>query len=69
MAINSDKPAKLYYSIKEVAEERNLTVIELHPVLKSRKFYTDGIHPNKDGAKMLAETVYKSLAEYSAQSK
>ena len=69
MLHNSTLKNKVIPIIKEVAEERDLTVIELHPVLKSRKFYTDGIHPNKDGAKMLAETVYKSLAEYSAQSK
>lgn len=61
MLHNSTLKNKVIPIIKEVAAERGLNVIELHPILKSRQLYTDGIHPNREGAKMLAEAVYKAL--------
>ena len=49
--------------IREVAHERNLPVIDLHtPMLPYYpKEYTDGVHPNKYGAIVIAENIYKAL--------
>lgn len=49
--------------IREVAHERNLPVIDLHtPMLPYYpKEYTDGVHPNKYGAVIIAEAIYRAL--------
>lgn len=62
MLHNSVLKNKIIPIIKEIAAEKALDVIELHPILKSRGYYTDGIHPDKEGARMLAEAVYQALS-------
>lgn len=49
--------------IKEVAEERNISIIDLNTAMRPYypNEYQDGVHPNKYGARIIAETIYKSI--------
>lgn len=45
-----------------VAAGRGLPLIDMHTVFEGRAdLFSDGCHPNKDGAKLFAETVYASV--------
>ena len=46
-----------------IAAERNLPAIDLHTVFDGRSdLFSDGCHPNRDGAKLFAETVYTAIS-------
>ena len=49
--------------LREVAHERNLPVIDLRtPMLPHYlQDYTDGVHPNKQGAEIIAREIYRAL--------
>ena len=49
--------------IKEVAGERNISMIDLNTAMRPYypNEYQDGVHPNKYGARIIAETIYKSI--------
>lgn len=48
--------------IKQVAKEANVPVIDLHTALSGHpEFFFDGIHPNTDGATLIAQTIYQYL--------
>lgn len=48
--------------INRLAKKNNLKTIDLYSALDSDALVVkDGIHPNKEGAKKMAETVYKSM--------
>lgn len=48
--------------VKSVAEELNLTIIDFHSAVPAEKqYYADGVHPNAAGAKLMADTVWKSI--------
>lgn len=49
--------------IREVARERNLPLIDLRtPMLPHYpQDYTDGVHPNKQGAEIIAREIYRAL--------
>ena len=48
--------------IKQVAVAENLPLIDLYTPLHSRPdLFSDALHPNAEGAKIIAETVYKAL--------
>lgn len=52
--------------IKEVASERNLPIIDLYTAMLPyypQKYADDGVHPDKYGATIIAETVYEYLTE------
>lgn len=51
--------------IEEVALERKLTVIDLHSALLPYypDAYIDGVHPDKQGNKIIAEILYKMIKE------
>lgn len=45
-----------------VATGRGLPIVDMHTVFDGRsELFSDGCHPNKDGAKLFAETVYAAL--------
>jgi len=49
-------------SIQKIALKNNLSVIDLYePLDNHAEFFPDGIHPNKDGAKAIAEVLAKYL--------
>ena len=48
--------------VQEVAKEMNLTVIDLYSALSGKeKLFPDKIHPNGEGATIMAETVLKAI--------
>lgn len=49
--------------IREVAQERHLPVIDLNTLMRPYypQAYTDSVHPNKYGAIVLAEGIYRAL--------
>jgi acyl-CoA thioesterase-1 len=48
--------------IRGVAEEEKCPVIDLHKALDGKKqFFPDKVHPNKDGATVIAQTVHAEL--------
>ena len=45
-----------------IAAARNLPLVDLHTVFDGRDdLFSDGCHPNRDGAKLFAETVFAAL--------
>lgn len=49
-------------AIQSVAKQKHLSIIDLHKVLKSHpECYTDGVHPNEQGAAIIAAEIYKAL--------
>ena len=48
--------------IREVAEAKDIRLIDLHtPTAGKKEYFPDTVHPNEDGAVILAETVYGAL--------
>ena len=51
-------------AIREVAKKNKLEVIDLHEAVTDEKLITrDGIHPNHNGAKLIAETVAAAIQQ------
>lgn len=48
-------------AIHEIAEQKGLQIIDLYGLFDSARYCRDGIHPQRHGARMLAETVHKQL--------
>lgn len=49
--------------VKEIAEDKKLTCIDIHEVTKNHKenYLVDGVHPDKEGASRIAQVVHKQL--------
>ena len=48
--------------IKEVAQEENLSLIDLNtPFQNKKQYFPDTIHPNEEGEKMIAEIIYNAI--------
>ncbi len=48
--------------IKKLAEKNNLPVMDLHGQMSGdEKYFFDGIHPNEEGAKIMAEVIAHDL--------
>ena len=48
--------------IKEVAQEENLSLIDLNtPFQNKKQYFPDTIHPNEEGEKMIAEIIYNEV--------
>ncbi len=49
--------------VRDIAEERNYPVIEINDLTENRRDYfgRDNVHPNNEGAKAIAEEVYKAV--------
>ena len=49
-------------SIEEVAKQTDLPVINVYSALvNSSNFFPDGVHPNVEGAKLIANEIYKAI--------
>ena len=61
--INDDIISKqIIPMIKKVAKKNNLSVIDLHAAMDGMpQLFPDKIHPNEEGAKVMAKAVYQSL--------
>lgn len=48
--------------IEQIASERSLPTIDVYNVLINHpEDFTDGVHPNQDGARIIASEVYKTI--------
>jgi len=48
--------------IEQVANETNLPIINVYSALTSySNYFSDGVHPNGEGAKLIADEVYKAI--------
>ena len=53
--------------IREIAAAEGLPLIDINSVLCSPERFVDGVHPDKDGARLIARTVYDHLTSGPAQ--
>jgi lysophospholipase L1-like esterase len=48
--------------IQQVAAQLDLPTIDVYtPLLNHPEYFPDGLHPNGDGAKVIADTIYKAI--------
>lgn len=53
--------------IQKVANQTGLPIIDVYtPLLNHPEYFTDGLHPNSDGAKIIANTIYKAIISTSS---
>lgn len=51
-------------AIASVADQTGATLVDAYtPMLSHANDYTDGVHPNADGAEIIADTIYASLSK------
>ena len=48
-------------AIHEIAEQKSLQLIDLYDLFDSARYCRDGIHPQRHGARMLAEAIHKNV--------
>jgi acyl-CoA thioesterase I len=49
--------------IEQVANDLGLPIIDVYtPLLNHPEYFPDGVHPNKEGARIIANTVYKAIS-------
>lgn len=48
-------------TVRDIAAQRGLQLVDLHDLFDSPRYCRDGIHPQRTGARMLAETIYKQI--------
>ena len=52
--------------IQEVANATGLPIIDVYtPLLNHPEYFSDGVHPNSDGAQIIANTIYNQINAYS----
>ncbi len=63
--INGENIILVNEAITELAEEYNLELVDTYALTKDHPEYykIDGIHPNKDGAKAMAEAFYNQIVK------
>ncbi len=50
--------------VREVAAETDVSVIDLYAVTEDHpEYFADGVHPNKEGYAVVAQTIYEQLAK------
>jgi len=48
--------------IEQVAKELGLTTIDVYtPLANHSEYFVDGVHPNNDGARLIASEIYKAI--------
>jgi lysophospholipase L1-like esterase len=52
--------------IKQVANDLGLPIIDVYtPLLNHPEYFPDGVHPNSEGAQVIANTIYKAISSNS----
>ncbi len=49
-------------AIRDIAAQKGLQLVDLYDLFDSPRFCRDGVHPQRDGARMLAEALHKAVA-------
>ncbi|MDE7086993.1 MAG: xylanase, partial [Clostridia bacterium] len=53
-------------AIEQIAKSKGIETIDLQAVFKNRKdLFADGVHPNAEGCKVLAQSVFNAITENS----
>lgn len=53
---------EIYQSAIQIAQEKQIPYIDLHEILKDKKYlFADGVHPNAKGCELLAQEVYNII--------
>lgn len=61
-------PEEVIPRIKEVAEKTGATLIDLYPLFENKEnLFADTLHPNNEGAQIIANTVYEAIMENQAK--
>lgn len=50
-------------AIREIASETGLELVDLANLFTDSKYMMDGVHPQREGAKMLEEAIFKGVKE------
>ena len=50
-------------AIREIAAEKGLQLIDLQDLFTDSSYMMDGVHPQRAGARMIAETIFSQLQE------
>jgi Lysophospholipase L1 and related esterases len=49
--------------VRQVAQENSLPLIDTYtPLLNHPDYFVDGVHPNSEGAQVIAQTIYQAVA-------
>lgn len=51
-------------TVSAVADNLNLTTVNIYDVMKDPSYFKDGIHPNDEGADIIANTIYNAVINY-----
>ncbi len=49
-------------AIRDIAAQKGLQLVDLYDLFDSPRFCRDGVHPQRDGARLLAEALHKAVA-------
>jgi acyl-CoA thioesterase-1 len=55
-------------TIESVADELNLTIVDMYTAMDDQDYFKDGIHPNDEGTTVIASTLYDAVVKYYMQS-
>ena len=62
LAIYDIDPKAIKEIRKAILDKQDLNVIDIYKYLEDKtELFWDGVHPNKDGTSVIAETIYKNL--------
>jgi lysophospholipase L1-like esterase len=51
-------------TISTVADDLNLKTVDVYSVMNDSSYFKDGIHPNSEGADIIANTIYDAIIDY-----
>ena len=61
--VNEENLIEVRKIVRDISKELNLPIIDVESALKNRAMFSpDGVHPNKDGALLIAKKVAETLA-------
>ena len=49
-------------AIRDIAAQLHLQLVDLYDLFDSARFCRDGVHPQRDGARLLAEALFRAVA-------
>ena len=54
---------EIYPTAVQIAQNKGVPYIDLHEIFKNKKhLFADGVHPNAEGCKLLAQVVYNAIS-------
>jgi lysophospholipase L1-like esterase len=51
-------------AINHVADNLDLPTVDMYHAMSNSEYFSDGIHPNENGATILADTLYGAVQQY-----